>query len=100
MEFDEKDNIDVKKLLAENQRLLIENNALLRKMRRDAFIGTIFKVIWFAVLIGVPIYAYFNYILPNWENLQEKIEGLENVTAEMEGAKDWLGSFNIGAGKE
>ena len=100
MESSNNDNSEIKAILAENQRLLIENNTLLRKMRRDAVISTVFRVIWFAVVVGVPIYLYFNYVLPNWENLQAKIEGLENVTTEMDGVKEWFGSFNFGAENE
>lgn len=75
---------ELKKLLVENQRLLIENNQLLNKMRRSAVISTIFRVIWFVIVLGLPVYAYFNYIQPNWENIKQKVDSLEQVTADSE----------------
>jgi Trk-type K+ transport system membrane component len=93
MQFDEDDN-EIKTLLRENQRLLVENNQLLRQMRRGTIIATVFRLIWFVVIICIPLYIYFYYIAPNWENLQQKLENIEDVSAKMEGVKPWFESLN------
>ncbi len=90
MDPQEDNDLKIKNLLLENQRLLIENNQLLKKMHRSSIIGTIFRVIWFFILLGVPIYIYFNYIQPNWDNLKAKVDSLEQMNIEMEGAKQWF----------
>ena len=92
MKYDD-DNNEIKSLLRENQRLLIENNQLLKGMRRSSIIGTIFRVIWFTILLGVPVYIYFTYIQPNWDNLKAKVDNLEQVTTELDGAKEWFDSL-------
>ncbi|MBX9906964.1 hypothetical protein K2X96_03640 [Patescibacteria group bacterium] len=53
---------ETKRLLEENLTLAKENNVLLKKLYRDSIIGLVIKVIWFAVVIGLPFALYF-YIL-------------------------------------
>ena len=93
MQFDE-DNNEIKALLRENQRLLVENNQLLRQMRKGTIIATIFRLIWFVIVIFIPLYIYFYYIAPNWENIKQQLENLEAMTAEMEGDNSWFESLN------
>jgi polyferredoxin len=47
-------------LLQQNQSLLEENNELLRKQERRERNKMIFKVIWYAILIGIPMLAYYS----------------------------------------
>ncbi len=91
----DEDNNEIKALLRENQRLLVENNQLLRQMRRGTIIATIFRIIWLAVLIAIPLYIYFNYIEPNWEKIEQQLDNLEAMTSEMEGANSWFEQFNL-----
>ena len=88
-------NNQIETLLRENQRLLVENNQLLRQMRRGTIIATIFRIVWFAFVIAVPVYLYFNYIEPNWENIQKQLENLETMTAKIDGANSWLEQLDI-----
>lgn len=64
-------------LLEENKRLLIENNHLLRKMRRTAILSSILRFLWFLILLGIGFYAYFTYIQPNLESIKERTNNLE-----------------------
>jgi hypothetical protein len=73
---------EIKKLLVENQRLLLENNQMLHKMRRSAFIGAFFRIVWFVIVISVPLYVYFYYIQPNLGSIKEKINNFEQLTSE------------------
>jgi len=45
----------IEKLLTENQALLLENNAILKKQEKRAIRGFWLKIVWFAILIGLPI---------------------------------------------
>jgi len=80
----------VKKLLAENHRLLLENNQLLKKLRRGSIVSSVFRVVWFFILLAIPFYLYFAYIQPNWQNLMGKVDRLEQVTLEMSSVKQWF----------
>jgi len=93
---DQDENIEVKRLLLENQRLLIENNQLLRRMRRNSIIAFIFRMIWFVILFGSIYYVYNNHIQPNWENLEASIEAMQSINFETEGAKNWFESVKSG----
>ncbi len=84
---------EIKKLLVENQRLLLENNQMLHKMRKTAIVGTIFRVIWFFFILGLPIYLYFSYIKPNMGNLMERYSELEQMTGEASSLKEWFESL-------
>lgn len=46
-------------LLRENQELLRANNVLLQKNERRERRRFIFKVIWYTLLLGVPLIAYY-----------------------------------------
>jgi hypothetical protein len=61
MEIPPLDSADALGLARENNRLLVENNELLKKMDRRYIRGFWVKLIWFAILIGLPIlfYSYF-----------------------------------------
>ncbi len=47
------------KLLQENQTLLQENNDLLQRQERRAKRVILFKIVWYTILIGVPMIAYY-----------------------------------------
>lgn len=80
---------EIKKLLVENQRLLVENNQLLRKMHRSAFIGTLFRIVWFLIVIGLPTYFYFSYVQPNLDSIKERINTFEQMTSDSNAFKDF-----------
>ncbi|MCU0678111.1 MAG: hypothetical protein MUF19_00805 [Candidatus Pacebacteria bacterium] len=46
-------------LLRENQELLRANNELLLKNERRERRRFIFKVIWYSLLLGIPLFAYY-----------------------------------------
>lgn len=58
------ENQEIERLLRENNRLIEENNILLKKMRRSAIIGSIFKLIWVALLVFGPLFLYWYFIQP------------------------------------
>ncbi|MEZ4104167.1 MAG: hypothetical protein R3B60_02685 [Candidatus Paceibacterota bacterium] len=93
--YQDNDENEIKDLIKENQRLLIENNQLLRQMRRHSIIGAIFRFLWFVLVISIPVYIYFQYVQPNWENLTTKINELEQTSAEVGEIKEWFNSLNL-----
>ncbi len=47
------------KLLQENQTLLEQNNELLQRQERRARRAIAFKVVWYTLLVGIPMLAYY-----------------------------------------
>jgi len=53
--------IDQEELLQRTYALAKENNKLLKKMRRGAWLGFIVKMI---IFVGIPIWTYFTFLQP------------------------------------
>ena len=81
-------------LLKENQRLLKENNVLLHKIRRDAKIAMALRVIWFAILIGVPFVLYYYIVEPNMMTLQKAYTIIESGAHDLSGMRQVLESID------
>ena len=60
---------EFKVLLRKNLELSKENNRLLKKLRRNAIIGNVLRLIWWAIIIGLPVYLYFSILQPYLEEL-------------------------------
>lgn len=52
------------KKLEEIYQLVRQNNKLLRSMKRRAFWGTIFKLVLYAIMLGIPVFLYFTIFQP------------------------------------
>ena len=70
---------ETKMLLRKNLEISKENNKLLKKVRRDALWGNIFKIIWFLVIIGVPVALWYYVIEPSLASVQMGIGGAQNA---------------------
>ncbi len=71
----ENDHEDIRALILENQRLLKENNVLLRKMRTVAIWDFGIRMLITAVFLGLPFVAYF-YVL---EQYSESINAMIKI---------------------
>ena len=74
---------EFKVLLRKNIELSKENNRLLRKMRRNAIIGNILRIIWWAVIIGLPIYLYFTVFQPYLQELATVYKNIQTEVGEV-----------------
>ncbi len=64
-----------------------ENNRLLRKMKRNAIWGIVFKILFYAVIFGIPVYLYLTIFQPilgsfldSYSKVQQVGGQLQNVT--------------------
>lgn len=81
--------------LEEIYKLTKENNRMLHAMRRDAFVGGIFKfVFWIVLFVVLPYIAYTLYLQPYittlqgaYENLNEKADTLSGAAKDLEDIK-------------
>ena len=81
---------DAKKLLRRNLELTRENNKLLRKIRRNGVIANVMRLVWWAVILGIPVLIYYYVLQPYITELGATYRG---VTDGVSGAQDAL--FNI-----
>ena len=92
---------DTRQLLKKTLKVAEENNRLLKRMRRNAFFGGILRLMWWAVIIGLPVYLYFTVFEPylvdlneTYEALKGGIENLQQIPNPLEGLLDRLPGIN------
>jgi len=78
---------DTKKLLRRNLEMTRENNKLLKKIRRNTIIANIMRLVWWSVIIGVPVFLYYYVLQPYVTELKVAYQG---VTDGVSGAQDAL----------
>lgn len=85
--------------LREIYELTKENNRMLHRMRRNSIIGGIFKIIWWALVLGLPVVLYYYYFQPYLDQLQSAYQGVQQggqfpeLPAEIRGFIDRLFSW-------
>lgn len=72
--------------------LVRENNRMLKAMRRDAFIGGVFKLIVWAAFIIIPLWLYMQYLAPT---LNQAINTLNQVQGSVQQVQDFGSEVNI-----
>ncbi len=75
------------RLLRENNELAKQNQELLRKLYRHNIIGFTLKIVWFAVLIGLPFAVYFYILEPYFNVFGANYEVFRQGMAEIPGLK-------------
>jgi fatty acid desaturase len=67
---------ELKRLIEETRALVKENHDMLRTMRRNAWLGLIFQIVFWIVIIFAPIYFLLPYIgaLPPAAELQDLLK--------------------------
>jgi len=88
---------EIKHLIEQNSHLLKENNRLLRKLHRFHVISAWFKVLWLALLIGLPFAVYFYILEPYFSALGASYEQFQLGIHEIPGLK-WFDSTFGGSG--
>ncbi len=72
-----------RELLYENQKLMTENNQLLKMIHKRSVWAFWMNVFWYMVLFGVPFLLYFYVIEPYFTTFAQALvsmqDGLENV---------------------
>lgn len=66
--------------LDELLRLTKENNRMLHKMRRSAWIGGIFRVAMWIAFIIVPLWLYLEYVAPIMAQMLASYEQIQGTT--------------------
>ncbi|NBD73536.1 hypothetical protein GVX82_00650 [Patescibacteria group bacterium] len=71
----------IEHLVRENIKLTKENNRLLRKLWRAQVWGTVTRLVWILILLGVPIVVYLYFLKPFVEGLVGEYESIFEAPA-------------------
>lgn len=83
----ENDHKEMLELIRENAELTKENNALLKKMYRNDMILLGVRVVWYALLIGLPFAVYFYLLEPYFEAFGANYDLFRQGIGEIPGLK-------------
>jgi hypothetical protein len=78
---------EILRLLRENAIVARENNEYLRKLYRNDMIEMWVKIIWYALLIGLPFAVYFYILEPYFHAFGANYEVFRQGMAEIPGLK-------------
>ena len=81
-----------RQLLIQTSRLVEENNKILRKMHRAALWGRLWHVLYWTVIIGASVGAYY-FIQPYVEQVQGVYGGLKSDVQNVRGAASQIGDI-------
>ncbi len=71
-------------MMKEILRLTQENNAMLHKMRRGAFMKTVLQIIFYVLLIVIPAYFYLQYMAPMVNQMMTTVQQIQGTGAKAE----------------
>ncbi len=74
-------------------RLTRENNALLRKLRRNSIIELWLRLLWYALLIGLPFALYFYILEPYFKAFGGSYEQFRLGLEQLPGVKGFEAFF-------
>lgn len=69
-------------MLRETYRLALENNKMLHRMRRNAFLGGIIRFAVYAALLVVPIWFYMSYLAPIVDKMLDTVQQMQGTGAQ------------------
>ena len=84
---------ELKALLRRNLELNRENNRLLKKIRRNSIFANIVRVLWFATIIGVPVFLYYYVLEPYLNELATAYQSLQDGAYNVPLIGDFLERF-------
>jgi hypothetical protein len=65
---------DIEEMVIENQRLLAENNKLLRKIQRANTWAFWLRAVWLAIILGAPFLIYYYIVAPYYQSLDSAFQ--------------------------
>ncbi len=75
-------------MLEETYKLAKDNNKMLRRMRRAAWFSSILKLIFWAAIIGIPAWLYYEYAGPIVGQLMDTISQVQDVGTKLQNASN------------
>jgi len=72
-------------ILQETFKLARDNNRMLHAMRRNAFFGGIFKLITYALFIGIPLWFFATYLYPMLDSTMKTLNQVQGQFQQVQG---------------
>ena len=94
---DKDDQQSFQELMLENQKLLTENNQLLKKIHRASLWAFWLKVVWLFIIIGAPFVLYYFVVEPYFTTLGSSFQTFQAGLQEIPG---WKQFYQAIAGSE
>lgn len=69
---------DIRALLQEILEVSKDNNRRLRKIHRASLWGTFFRIVWWIVILGIPVLLYYYFFQPYMERLLDAYQGVQS----------------------
>ena len=66
-----------KQIIRENLKITKENNKMLRKMRRSLWIGNVTRILYWVIIIGASLGAYY-YLQPYIDSAKETLGQIQS----------------------
>ena len=82
-----RDHDAMTKLIEQNSKLLEDNNKLLKKIHRNGVWSFWTRVVWYAVMIGMPFALYFYILEPYFTAFGSSYENFIDGINELPGLK-------------
>lgn len=60
---------EIEEMVAENQKMIAENNKLLKKLIRSNAWAFWLRLVWVAILLGLPFLLYYYILAPYYQSL-------------------------------
>ena len=79
----------LQELILENQRLLSDNNQLLRKIHRTSVFNFWFRIVSILIFIGAPFVLYFYVLEPYFESMGSSFSTFQEGLQEIPGWKQF-----------
>lgn len=80
------EHVEMLQLLRESNELARANNVLLKKLYRHNIVGFVVRIVWYAVLVGLPFALYFYMFEPylnafgvHYESFKEGLKGVPGL---------------------
>lgn len=77
-------------MMKEILRLTQENNKMLHKMRRGAFMKTFLQIVFYILLLVIPAYIYLQYMQPMVNQMMTTVQQIQGTGVQ---AQAQFGSF-------
>ena len=84
----------LRSLLAHNTELIEENNSLLKKLYRNSVVGFWFRLLWYVVLLGVPLAIYYYVLQPYLHELGTSYQTFNASVQQIPGWKEFVDAVN------
>ena len=69
---------ELRTLMRRNLELSRENNKLLKKVRRNLLTANIMRLVWWAIIIGLPVILYYYVLQPYITEIGQLYQGISD----------------------